>query len=484
MKSTFVNAVKNSKILTYPTSPDNAQERWNRSIFPLILDTVFNGPCSLLKKIYGRWENVFDNSVAVRLIRFFTDRMVIIIGLVLAATMMIPDHKWYNKYGVFMVVFLFALFIIKTMITPKARFDLASVDYTAILFFLCIMLAGVLSLFPMDSLNYLIYYFITFLSMVILISSIESQNELDILIKIVAVCTLLTAIYGVYQWKVVGVAVDPSQTDLAINKDLGGRVFSTMGNSNIYGELLVLTIPFFAAIFLNEKKLYSKIFWIVLCLPVLLILFKTGSRSAWVSFAVSVFVFVFFWNKKLIPLLLLLGAAAIPFLPPSIYRRILTIFNPNDTSVNYRMKILDSALPMLRDYWATGVGLGSRVAGTVFQRYKAFGLTTAAHTHNLFIQLWLEAGISALVTLFALLFRIVKNTFEAVREKTNPAAVNIMLASISSVAGLMVMGFADYVWFYNRILYMFWIDVAIFLAALKLTKKQPVKSGNSEGMQQ
>jgi len=471
MKFSFANAVKNSKILTYTISPDNMQRHWTRSIIFDVLDSVLNWPLSLLKKIYGKLENVFENSISVRILRFFTDRLHIIMALALAASLLIPYHKWYNKYGVFMVAIIFVLFIFRVMITPRTRVDLASVDYMAILFFLSILMAGILSLFPGESFNYLVYYFITFLSMIMLISCVESGNELEIFVKIIALAIFLTAIYGVYQWKVIGISVDPSQTDLTLNKDLGGRVFSTMGNSNVYGELLVLTIPFIAALFLNEKKLYLKIFWLILFAPIMLMLLKTGSRSSWIAFAISAFIFVFFWNKKLIPLLLLLGIIAVPLLPSSIYKRILTIFNSNDSSLNYRFKIMKSALAMLRDYWLAGVGLGARVVETIFQRYKAFGVTKAAHSHNLFIQIWLEAGISAVVTLLAMLIRFVKNTFIAVREKTNPAAVNILLAALSSIIGLMVMGLADHVWFYNRILYMFWIDVAIFLAALKLIRK-------------
>ena len=307
--------------------------------------------------------------------------------------------------------------------------------------------------------------------MILVVSSVNSLDDLNILIKLIAFGIFLTAVYGIYQWKVVGIAVNPAQTDLIISQDLGARLFSTMGNPNVYGELLVLTIPFFGAIILNEKKLIKKAFWIILLLPIILVLFKTGSRSAWGALAIAMFIFVFLWNKKFIPLFILLGVIALPFVPSSIYKRALSVFNPNDTSKLYRQKIMKSALSMLKDYWVTGVGLGTNVAGTVFQRYKSFGLTRVAHTHNLFIQMWLEAGIFAILTFIMLIFRMARNTFIAVREKKNPAAVHILIASLSAVLGLLVMGFADHVWFYNRILFVFWIDISIGLSALKLLKR-------------
>ncbi len=468
MRNFFHNTISSSKILNYIKGSDNVQRLWTNSIFSMALDWILNGPCRLLKLLYGRFQRVFDGSVLTRALRFLTDRMHILIGLYLIITMIIPHHRWHNEYGVYMTILLFMVFILKTMITPKSRFDMASLDYSAVLFFLSIMMAGFTSLFFRDSLNYLIYYFISFLAMIVIISSIQTYDHLNMLIKLISIGTLLTALYGIYQWKIVGIQVDPAFTDLAISQDLGGRVYSTMGNPNIYGELLVLTIPFFIALILNEKPLYKKLSWALTLIPVILVLFKTGSRASWVAFAVSAFVFLFFWNKKLIPVFLILGMIAMPFLPAPIYNRIRTIFNPNDRSALYRKQILDSTISMLKDYWGTGVGLGTRVWNVIFNRYKSFGLTNVAHTHNLFLQIWSEAGIIAILTFLLMGFRMTRNTYAAVRKKENPALSNILAASLSAIAGLVAMGFADHVWFYNRILFMFWIISAVLFTSLKL----------------
>lgn len=470
MKTFIHNTINSSKIINYIKGPDFGQETWAGGLASSLLNFVFNGPCRILKLIYDKCRHAFDNSVLLRPIRYLTDQMPFLIGLLLILKMIIPDHKWHNEYGVYLVLLLFFAYVLKTMITPESRFEIASIDYTAILFFVCIMMAGITSLFPRDSLNYLIYYFISFLMMVVIVSSIQSSDQLNMLIRLICIGTFLTSLYGIYQWKVIGIAVNPSLTDLTLSQDLGGRVYSTMGNANIYGMLLVLTIPFFIALILNEKPIIRKCIWGAQLLPVLLVLFKTGSRSAWVAFAASIFVFLFFWNKKLIPVFLVLGLIAMPFLPSPIYNRIRTIFNPNDTSRKYRSQITASAIPMLKDYWATGVGLGSRVFSTIFHRYKSFGLSKAAHAHNLLLEIWLEAGIAAVATFFMMVFKMARNTFAAVRDKSNPVLNNVLTASLSAIASLIVMGLADYVWFYNRLLFMFWTVAAILFTTLKLKK--------------
>lgn len=471
MKNNIQLIINQSKVLSSFLGPDNLSALWLKSFFYRIIDTLVNRPLNWIQRLYLKLENVFSGSLFIKLMKIISNNFSICIGLFLVLTIIIPDHRWYNAYGVLLTFGLFIIFLIKIII-DNSRVDLESIDFSIIIFFMSIFIAGITSLFPNESINYLLYYFITFTTLIIIVSSIKTYDDLYKLIRIILIGVTLTAIYGIYQWLVVGIQVNPSQTDLTINQGMGGRVYSTMGNPNVYGELLVLLVPFFATVILNEKSIIKKIFWIILLMPVLIILLKTGSRSAWVAFAVAMFVFVFFWNKKLIPFLILLGVVSIPFLPASIYRRIMTIFNPNDTSLKYRQMILGPAFAMLRDYWLTGVGLGNRVFGIIYQRYKSFGLTTVAHTHNLYVQIWLESGISAILSFGLVLVRLLKQTFISVKEKSNTKINNILVASLSGVLGLCVMGLADHVWFYNRILYMFWINVAIVLTSLKLIKEE------------
>lgn len=468
----FKRTINNSKFISYLKGPDIFQNLWTNSFIFKILDILSNYPIKFLRKIYYKWNNFISNSLIVKLLDYLGEKFHYILGLFLIINIIIPDHRWYNKYGVILTMLIFIMFLFKTIMKKDINIDLASIDYMIIIFFIAIFISAISSLFPRDSLNYLIYYFITFISVVVIVSSINSYEELNVFMKFIILGVFLTAIYGIYQWKVVGIEVNPSLTDLTINQGMGGRVYSTMGNPNVYGELLVLTLPFFGPIIINEKSTIKKILWGILSLPILLILLKTGSRSAWGAFAIAVFIFVLLWNKRYIPYLILLGIVALPFLPASIYKRILTIFNPNDTSLKYRKQILGPAFAMLRDYWLTGVGLGSRVVNIIYQRYKSFGLTTVAHTHNLYVQLWLEAGIAAITSFVLTIFRLIRNTFVTIKDKKYPSINNILIASLSGILGLCVMGFADHIWFYNRLLFMFWINISIILTSLKLSKME------------
>lgn len=476
MTNFLSNTINNSKLLNYFVRPDYSRNTWSSSVFFSVLNLLFNAPCSLLKRLYVKWKQAFNASIFIKAFKYIADRMHIVVGLYLAVTMLIPHHLWYNEYSVYMTMLLLAVFLLRTMMTRENGFNLAAVDYSASLFFLAVFMAGITSVFLSESLNFIIFYFICFLTLVITISSINSAAQLGTLIKIISTGAFLTSVYGIYQWKVVGIPVNPSETDLALSRDLGGRVYSTMGNANVYGGFLVLAIPFFIALIINEKTWLKKILWALLLSPLILMLFKTGSRAAWGAFAASVFVFLFFWNKRLIPVFMIIGLVALPFLPAPIYNRILTIFNPNDSSMEYRKKIFDTAVSVLKDYWVTGVGLGNNAVNLIFNRYKPPDLSTVAHTHIFLIQLWLETGLFGVLSFLAMLVRMFKNTFTAVREKTNARLNNIMAASLAAITGLLIIGFVDHVWFFKRILLVFWIVAAILFAALNLARKKQIEA--------
>ena len=227
-------------------------------------------------------------------------------------------------------------------------------------------------------------------------------------------------------------------------------------------------MPFFWTAIINSRTLLKKALFAVLFVPVMVSLLLTGSRSAWISFAVSVLVFVFFKNKKLIPVMIILGILSIPLLPQPIYDRLMTLSNPNDSSASYRKAILETAMPMLRDYWVTGVGLGTDAFIAIYKRYMSFKLKTVAHTHNLYLQVWLEAGIVALISLIWFVLRLFKKCALSIFNRTDKYINNILIAGLASLAGILVMGLADHVWFYNRIMLIFWADVGVILAGLSI----------------
>ena len=70
---------------------------------------------------------------------------------------------------------------------------------------------------------------------------------------------------------------------------------------------------------------------------------------------VSVVIFVYYADKRLIPVGVVACILLIPFLPDSIITRFSTIFNSHDSSANHRLTTWRGILRMIGDYGLTGI---------------------------------------------------------------------------------------------------------------------------------
>lgn len=190
--------------------------------------------------------------------------------------------------------------------------------------------------------------------------------------------------------------------------------------------------------------------------------------------------------------------------PDFIRLRIMTIFNAKDTSVSTRFIIYESTMRMILEN-PFGLGLGTSVYQVFLKDYTLFNpLLVVAHSHNIFLQIWAEQGILALISFFVMIVSLgVKTLWHNKLHKlnkhleigdanlmgdleftnnlkcvnhTNQVNVftkskklnNIMIASLSAILSIIVMGFAEHIWFYFRIQIMIWLNICILFMCFNL----------------
>ena len=460
-----------SSIWNFIKRDDFLSEAWDKSAVFLFLERVLNFPSELCRRFVFKHEQVFSSSLSVRVVNSVTARFGLLVGIFAAAIFIVPHERWNNGYAVAGVLLLIVLFFLKTVFRTGESFSLKPVDFALFLFMLAAVLAAALSLFPSDSLKFLVFYITCFLLLLIMASSLKEKGDLGLMIDVMLAGASASGLYGIYQ-AVKGVPVNAALTDIELNAGMPGRVFSTMGNPNNFAEVLVMTLPFFLAAVFNTPKLFRKLLYLALALPPLASLFYTGSRSGWIAFAAAILVFVFLKNRKLVPLIIMLGMLCVPILPEFVYRRIMTVWNPQDTSAAYRVKIYMSVIPILRDFWVTGLGLGPGPFMKVSSWYHQFTRAAVAHSHNLYLEIWLETGFTGFASFVWFVLRAYKKSFVGIFGKSDAYVKNILIAAVSSLTGILIMGMAEYVLFYPRVMLVFWIDIGIILTGLSILSKR------------
>ena len=313
------------------------------------------------------------------------------------------------------------------------------------------------------------------------------------------VSATLVSLYGVYQYVTGSSVMAEAWVDSEMFTSISGRAVSTLENPNMLGEYLILLIPLAVGMFVGYGEGLRKIpaLFCLGCMGVCLLM--TWSRGAWLGLIGAALLFLFLWHRRAV-WLIFAGVASIPILPyilpASIIGRFTSIGNLGDSSTSYRMYIWRASCEMIRDYGWTGIGIGEGAWDKVYPMYAYLGVETAPHSHNLFLQIWLETGIGGLLIFAAVLFLLLQAVFTlyrrlyTAREVHCPATMEdtagdstaernrqdmrnraqIRIFSSSLVCGLfavLIQGMTDYAWYNYRVYLMFWLIVGLTSASVR-----------------
>ncbi|MEQ1919317.1 MAG: O-antigen ligase family protein, partial [Elusimicrobiota bacterium] len=178
----------------------------------------------------------------------------------------------------------------------------------------------------------------------------------------------------------------------------GNRVFSTYGNPNFYGDFLVIMFPILVTQWFKTKR------WslVVLIGLLLLSLVKTGTKGAWLGFALVCFIFgviafVFFpdqtkpYRKQVLGIIGGLVLGFVGYTAKDLTGRVV--------SINFRLFTWEATWDMIRTQPWTGTGIGSfPPIYPAFRRPAIFHIegkhnTETDHAENEYLEQFFDNGI-------------------------------------------------------------------------------------------
>lgn len=454
---------------------------WPNSLSCRFLSFLINLPVTVLHWIYLKFKELFENSFFAQLVFGMGEQVPLAAGWLMLLLMNIPYENWNNAYSLAGYALLLLLTMAAGMRRRALRLDVAAVGPYLVCFLFAVCMAWPLSYVPSESFRFLYYHAACALCVLVIVSTVEREGQLERLAGFGCLGMLGTAIYAVIQ-RVQGIEVSASTVDLSVNAGMPGRVYSFYDNSNAYASILVLLVPVGIALLFGAKHKRYRVIGLISAVFGVLALVMTYSRACWLGLIAAAVVFVFLWKRKLLPVFIVIGIAAIPFLPSSILNRFLTIFNSNDSSISSRVPIYQAAVRLVKLRPVTGAGLGTAAVQTAVGAYGVYeGSFDFVHSHNTFLQVWLETGLLGIVAFIASMYHSLKMGAKAVfRSNSSKSVRMIIVGTVSGLAGSMVCGLADYLWSYPRVMLIFWFAVALLLAGIKLAGKQDVSETEIE----
>ena len=395
-----------------------------------------------------------------------------ILGGFICLMFIIPHEYWSNTYALLAAVCLFALYLVMVGAGSRKLYYLHNMGLPILLFAIACVASLGFSLDRSDSFRILLFYVTALLLLYIISADITNKERMMKLLGFIYIAVMFSAVFAFYQ-RLTGVAVSASLTDLDLNAGVPGRVFSTLANPNNYAEFLVIMMPIAAVFAANIKRTWIRIpFCAGMVLPVMA-LFMTYSRGCWISMMLTCIVFVYYANKKLIPAFFLICIAAIPFLPDSVMIRISTIFNSQDTSSMFRIYVWSGTLKMAHDFFLTGIGLGPGSFALLYPDYaNQHALVGVPHSHMVYLELVIELGILGFVSFMWFMLRLWKDSACSLLRSSNQMNKLVLIACLSSLIGISFAFGVEYVWYYPRTFFAYFILAGIATAAIRIVKNE------------
>ena len=354
-------------------------------------------------------------------------------------------------------------------------------DFSVALFMLIMLMGGLISVGGVASLKeaaiYVCFMFVYFLT----VTLITSEERLRRISLALVWGGTLTSLYGI--WQKLSGNMETGTVDKEIFSDIEGRVASTFENSNMLGVFLIMAFPFALSFLFGAKTVRGKLLSLSSCGAMGLCLIYTWSRGAWLGLIGACLVFIILYSYKIIPVLFpagLLGVAVFrnklgeSGIFDKLINRFASIITMSDSSSVYRLGIWRGALGIIRKYWLTGIGVGAEAFGSVYILYAESGIESAFHSHNLFLQILIETGITGLIAFLVSLIFCVKSGLEVVKNRPveKCAEKAAAVAGISALFAALLQAMTDYIWFNYRIFFIFWTVAAIISASSKIMRKK------------
>ena len=196
----------------------------------------------------------------------------------------------------------------------------------------------------------------------------------------------------------------------------------------------------------------------------------TGCRGAYLGLFVELILFAILTYKFLKPfykkIFLLLSsittlvATIFVLMTSSLKARILSIFAMrSDSSNSFRFNVYNSCIEMFKDNWLLGIGLGNQNFREIYGLYMKTGFD-ALSAYNIYLEIAVESGIFALLAFLGFITCIIIKAIKFINKENRFEAIYISIALIS-IAGMLIHGIVDTVFFRPQIQFIFWIMIGI-----------------------
>jgi O-antigen ligase len=378
-------------------------------------------------------------------------------ALLLIATVFVSSIFFSIAVNALALVTMAALWVGIMVIERKRLVTSTSLDWFFLAYVVAEILSTLFSVNPAQSLEFskrvlligVVYFFA---------SLTASRRDAEWYVAAVMIPAALVGLLGVLEL----LFADPNTT-----RRLGVFQFYMTTSELMMGTTL-LFLPF--AI---HPKTPPRVRWACLLalIPILVSLYATVTRGAYLGAAAGILFISFIRNKRLLAPFIILVVLLFVFAPPYVHDRLASIVDIHHPENASRLMLWKAGLEIFKDYPL--VGVGDIDLHDLFVQYVSPGSTVSwGHEHNVLLQILVTLGGLGFVAFVAMLARILIVEWRIYKEvKDDWLAGSFTLGSLAFFVGLQVMGLTEWSFGDQEVALLLWTTLGLTLALGKLADK-------------
>ncbi len=309
-------------------------------------------------------------------------------------------------------------------------------------------------------------------------NSVQEEKQRSLLVVLVIVSGAAAALGGLSQ-----LLLDGSYREAFVDFSTKPGIKGTLSKQSTYSGVLMLAGLMAVARCLFHKP---KAYWVIGSIGLIVFALLCGlARQAWLGFFIGAVFLVFAWNKKYLLVLPLLLLSFFWYSPDGVKKRILTLKNVNDLSLQHRVIVWKSGWEIFKDYPLTGCGY--KCVDSIHHQYPTPSIQNPSHDllryyvgmHSNIFQLLVDTGIvgfGAWVFIWIIYFKEFFRRLRGLAEKTyRGSSKSLLMGSSAAVLAYLVGGFFETNFYDSEISMLLYFLVGLSLS--KVTKAPKVVSG-------
>jgi len=374
----------------------------------------------------------------------------VLLALIILVTLLVPTvfSAWTQECGYVKNVILAGLVLVGSalwmtcfILGQSLRFRASALDLAVLVYLVAAAASALLSDYPITSMRALWRLAVFVLLYFLLRVAVTTRGRVVVLLASSCVAALLVAGYAFAQ----RMGHDP----VTWSQSSRDRVFSSIGNPNMFAGYLVIMIPLAVGLTLAARSWWLRGLGGLTAAACCVALMFTQTKGAWLAFlaAVAFFVAASLWGRAfkglsfsrkqkiagIAAILVVLGVVAV-LLRPAV-NRFRTTFGD---SAKVRLVYWRGACGMFRDAPLVGQGLG--VFRIQFPRHRPVGFRAAGvtyntlHAHSEYLETLAEQGVvgaAALALLIAVLFVVGLRALRRVQAGADRCLLCGLLAAVA-----------------------------------------------------